>query len=76
VSPDFSALPESIRTLAELVDLSARIVLVDGRLYGVAAADAALDRVGDETPKLIEQATERRVLEIAFERNAAGQGAR
>lgn len=70
-----SPLPDSLRELVAFVDSSAAVVLAEGHAAGVDAADRALDRVGDATSTLVERATERRVLELAFERNAAGQGA-
>ena len=66
---------DSLRELAEFVDAAAAGVLAEGHAAGVDAADRALDRVGDTTTAMVERATERRVLELAFERNAAGQGA-
>jgi phosphate uptake regulator len=66
-------LPDSLRELAEFVDAHAAGVLAEGHAAGVDAAGRALDRVGDNTTDMVERATERRVLELAFERNAAGQ---
>lgn len=68
-----SALPPSLRELVAFVDSSAAVVLDEGHAAGVDAADHALDRVGDTTSTLVERATERRVLELAFERNTAGR---
>ncbi len=70
-------LPPSLRELVAYVDSSAAVVLDEGHAAGVDAADRALDHVGDVTSSLVEQATERRVLELAFERQrkTAGQGA-
>jgi hypothetical protein len=65
----------SLREIAEFVDAAAAGVLAEGHAAGVDAADRALDRVGDATTDMVERATERRLLELAFERNAAGQGA-
>lgn len=67
--------PDSLREIAEFVDAAAAGVLVEGHASGLDAADRALDRVGDTTTDMVERATERRVLELAFERNAAGRGA-
>lgn len=67
-------LPDSLREIAEFVDAAAAGVLAEGHAAGVDAADRALDRVGDATTDMVERATEHRVLELAFERNAAGQG--
>lgn len=67
--------PDSLREIAEFVDAAAAGVLAEGHASGVDAADRALDRVGDRTTDMVERATERRVLELAFERNAAGRGA-
>lgn len=68
-------LPNSLKELVAYVDSSAAVVLAEGHSAGVEAADRALDHVGDVTSSLVERATEQRVLELAFERNAAGQGA-
>ncbi len=70
-----TALPPSLRDLAGFVDLSAAAVLAEGRAAGVDAADRALDQIGDNTMALVEQTTVERVLELAFERETAGQGA-
>lgn len=67
------SLPDSLRELVAFVDSSAAVVLAEGHAAGVDAADRALDRVGDATSSLVERATERRVLELAFERETAGQ---
>jgi hypothetical protein len=67
--------PGSLREIAEFVDAAAAGVLAEGHAAGVDAADRALDRVGDATTDMVGRATERRLLEVAFERNAAGQGA-
>jgi hypothetical protein len=68
-------LPGSLRGLVNFVDASAASVLDEGHAAGVDAADRALDQIGDNTLALVEKTTAERVLELAFERNAAGQGA-
>ena len=75
MSLNLAGLPDSIRDVAELIDVSATFVLSEGRLFGLKAADDAVDGVGDRTARLIEEATGRRVLVLTFERNTAGQGA-